>query len=600
MKPLDADSLPLHGTHLIEASAGTGKTHTLATLYVRLIVERELDVARIALVTFTDAAARELGLRVRELLHQHASPLARLALQRFDAARIGTIHRLFRRLLDEFAFEVGRAPTRAEPSDGALTRTEAVRDLWRNCMVRMSGAEYRAFVAWCKNVETLDRRVQEVLRVPPEQRLPPRDTQADAQRLERLDALRARGIALRAGAAWVATWAQLRNTDLLNRGEKVPFRHERLTKYEAEIDAWLREADAAMISAEPISVLRESTRLRMISEVPLGAFLSGGIDSSTVAAFAVQHATEKVKTFSIGFEEDSFDESRYARQVAHHLGTEHYEATLSVDTAADLIGEIGHWMDEPLSDGSLIPTLMLARFVRHHVTVALGGDGGDELFAGYPMYYGHKVARMYQAVPRFLRSGLIEPVVNRLPVSTRNISFEYRAKRFVRSSGYDTIERHHSWFGSFSAHEQDSLLTADIKGRSCADVYHGARELLQLCDARDEIERMQFLDLNYYMAEDILTKVDRASMAVSLETRAPFLDPRIGEFAAALPLGYKLRGSTGKYILKRALADLLPHEFGALAETSRGYVAELVAALAAWTVSRKATRKPIPEALSHV
>ena len=174
--------------------------------------------------------------------------------------------------------------------------------------------------------------------------------------------------------------------------------------------------------------------MRLVSDVPLGILLSGGVDSSTVAAFAVQHATEKVKTFSIGFEEDSFDESKYARQVAHHLGTEHYEATLSVDTAADLIGEIGDWLDEPLSDGSLIPTFMLSRFVRHHVTVALGGDGGDELFAGYPMYYGHKVARAYNRLPSFIRSGLVAPIVNRLPVSTKNLSFDYKAKRFVRSS----------------------------------------------------------------------------------------------------------------------------------------------------------------------
>lgn len=316
-----------------------------------------------------------------------------------------------------------------------------------------------------------------------------------------------------------------------------------------EVKAWeLRE------------LLSDAVRMRLVSDVPLGILLSGGVDSSTVAAFAVEHATEKVKTFSIGFEEDSFDESRYARQVAAHLGTEHYEATLSVETAADLITEIGSWLDEPLSDGSLLPTFMLSRFVRHHVTVALGGDGGDELFAGYPMYYGHKVAKMYSRVPHFVRSGLIEPVVNRLPVSTKNLSFEYRAKRFVRSANYDLVTRHHSWFGSFSIDEQNALLTNDIREQTSGDIYSDARELLKLCDARDEIERMQFLDINYYMAEDILTKVDRASMAVSLETRAPFLDPRVGQFAASLPLDYKLRGSKGKYILKKAVEPLLPHE----------------------------------------
>ncbi|MGB7203571.1 MAG: asparagine synthase (glutamine-hydrolyzing) [Pyrinomonadaceae bacterium] len=319
-------------------------------------------------------------------------------------------------------------------------------------------------------------------------------------------------------------------------------------------------SDLAAKANELRDLLSDAVRMRLVADVPLGILLSGGVDSSTVAAFAVQHASEKVKTFSIGFEEDSFDESRYARQVAQHLGTEHYEATLSVETAADLISEIGSWLDEPLSDGSLIPTFMLSRFVRHHVTVALGGDGGDELFAGYPMYYGHKIARAYSRVPEFLRSSLIEPIVNRLPVSTKNLSFEYRAKRFVRSSKYDLVTRHHSWFGSFSVDEQNALLTPEVREQTSGDIYADARELLKLCDATDEIEQMQFLDINYYMAEDILTKVDRASMAVSLETRAPFLDPRVGQFAASLPLEYKLRGSKGKYILKKALEPRLPHE----------------------------------------
>lgn len=305
-------------------------------------------------------------------------------------------------------------------------------------------------------------------------------------------------------------------------------------------------------------LLSDAVRMRLVSDVPLGILLSGGVDSSTVAAFATQHATEKVKTFSIGFEEDSFDESKFARQVAVHLGTEHYEDRLSAEKTGDLISQIGTWLDEPLSDGSLIPTYLLSKFVRQHVTVALGGDGGDELFAGYPMYFGHKVANAYKRVPGFLRSGVIEPVVRRLPVSTKNLSFDYKAKRFVRGANLDVVERHHSWFGSFSLAEQQDLLMPDVLAATDGDVYQGPREMLSLCDARDEIEQMQYLDINYYMAEDILTKVDRASMAVSLETRAPFLDPRVGEFAASLPLEYKLRGRQGKYILKKAVEGLLP------------------------------------------
>ncbi|HTK37501.1 MAG TPA: asparagine synthase (glutamine-hydrolyzing), partial [Pyrinomonadaceae bacterium] len=323
-------------------------------------------------------------------------------------------------------------------------------------------------------------------------------------------------------------------------------------------NAMRRTPALAESAIELKDLLSDAVRMRLVSDVPLGILLSGGIDSSTVAAFATQHATEKVKTFSIGFEEDSFDESKYARLVAKHLNTEHYEDRLSAEKAGDLISEIGTWLDEPLSDGSLIPTYLLSRFVRKHVTVALGGDGGDELFAGYPMYFGHKMAAVYDAIPRFLRAGIIEPVVNNLPVSTKNLSFDYKAKRFVAASKYDAVTRHHSWFGSFSIGEQDKLLSKDVLSASSGDIYRGAKELLKITDAVNEIERMQFLDINFYMAEDILTKVDRAAMAVSLETRAPFLDPRVAQFAASIPLAYKLKGNKGKYILKKAVADLLP------------------------------------------
>jgi asparagine synthase (glutamine-hydrolysing) len=305
-------------------------------------------------------------------------------------------------------------------------------------------------------------------------------------------------------------------------------------------------------------LLSDAVRRQLVSDVPLGILLSGGVDSSTVAAFAVRHATETVKTFSIGFEEDSFDESKFAREVSRHLGTEHYEDRLSVDIAAELIGDIGRWLDEPLSDGSLLPTFLLASFVRRHVTVALGGDGGDEIFAGYPMYYGHKVAQMYGRVPGFLRKGIIEPVVNNLPVSSKNLSLDYKAKRFVRAANYDPVTRHHSWFGSFAIDQQQQLLSDDVLAHTSSDIYRDAKELLETCDATNRIEQMQFLDMNFYMAEDILTKVDRAAMAVSLETRAPFLDPRVAEYAASLPPEYKLHGSKGKYVLKEAVRDLLP------------------------------------------
>ncbi len=305
---------------------------------------------------------------------------------------------------------------------------------------------------------------------------------------------------------------------------------------------------------ELITILSDSVRMRMISDVPLGILLSGGIDSSTIAALAQSQSTERIKTFSIGFEEDSFDESEHARTVASHLGTEHFERILSVEAARDLISEIGTWLDEPFADGSLIPTYLLSKFVKENVTVALGGDGGDELFAGYPMYFAHKVARIYKTIPRFMRRGAIEPIVNRLPTSTNNLSFDYKAKRFVGATMGDQIEQHHSWFGSFSREEVGKLLSFE----SDFDIYSGARKTLNSSNVENYIEKMQCLDMKYYLAEDILTKVDRATMAVSLEARAPFLDQRIAEFAASIPIEFKLRGRITKYILKESVRDLLP------------------------------------------
>ena len=342
---------------------------------------------------------------------------------------------------------------------------------------------------------------------------------------------------------------------ILEKGEVKTRRYWNLSFHKNGNTPTVKEAAARLKE-----LLADSVRMRLVSDVPLGVLLSGGVDSSTVAAFAQKFSSEKVKTFSIGFEEDSFDESKFARQVAAHLDTEHYEDKLSVEKAADLISEIGTWLDEPMSDGSLLPTFLLSRFVRKYVTVALGGDGGDEIFAGYPMYFGHKMARVYDSIPTILRSSLIEPIVSNLPVSTKNLSFDYKAKRFVAASKYDVVARHHSWFGSFSIDAQNDLLSEDVLANAAGDIYKDARDLLKITDAPTEIERMQFLDMNFYMAEDILTKVDRASMAVSLEVRAPFLDARVAEFAASLPLEYKLKGSKGKYVLKKAVEDLLPKE----------------------------------------
>src|SRR5437588_220045 len=259
-------------------------------------------------------------------------------------------------------------------------------------------------------------------------------------------------------------------------------------------------------------LLTDSVRMRLVSDVPLGVLLSGGIDSSMVAALAVRAATETVKTFSISFAETSFDESPYARAVAKFLGTDHHEERFSASLAANLVSEIGAWMDEPMSDPSLVPTYLLSRFTRKHVTVALGGDGGDEIFAGYPMYFGHHMAHAYLAAPKFLRHGVIEPIANLLPVKTKNLSFDYRARRFVTASHYDEVARHHIWFGSFAPHDQELLLTDEAKQASDSDIYRDARRMFAECDSNNLIERMQNLDTQLYLAEVILTNVDLGDM----------------------------------------------------------------------------------------
>jgi asparagine synthase (glutamine-hydrolysing) len=315
------------------------------------------------------------------------------------------------------------------------------------------------------------------------------------------------------------------------------------------------EQDAAERLRE---LLADAVRMRLVSDVPLGVLLSGGVDSSSVAALAVRASSEPVKTFSISFAESSFDESAYARSVAKFLGTDHHEERLSANLAANLVSEIGAWMDEPFSDPSLVPTYLLSRFTRKHVTVALGGDGGDELFAGYQMYAGLRWAELYKRLPLPLRAGVVEPLIRSLPVKTKNLSFDYKALRFVTGVKYDAVARHHVWFGSFTPEEQMQLLTPEVLATTDSEIYAQARQIAEACDNDDLVTRMQSVDTHLYLAEDILTKVDRASMAVSLEVRAPFLDPRVAEFAASLPSNYKLRGHKTKYILKKAVKEMLP------------------------------------------
>ncbi len=307
------------------------------------------------------------------------------------------------------------------------------------------------------------------------------------------------------------------------------------------------------------SRLEGAVRRRLVSDVPLGAFLSGGVDSSTVVALMQRHSPRPVQTFSIGFHESSYDESPHARQVAHHLGTEHHEKIFHGQEMLDLIPQVADFLDEPLGDPSILPTFLLSRFTRAGVTVALSGDGGDELFAGYPTYRAHRAARWYARLPAWLRRTVVEPLVRALPVSDRYLSLDFVANRFVAAAALPPLQRHVTWMGSLLGDDKRRLLSPDLRRElEGDDELASARQIWDECDTDDPLGRFLHLDLRTYLQDDILAKVDRASMAHSLEVRVPLLDHTVVEFATALPSEWKLHGGRGKVLFKKLAARLLP------------------------------------------
>ena len=333
-----------------------------------------------------------------------------------------------------------------------------------------------------------------------------------------------------------------------------------------ELDRQISQMSEDEIASELRRRIQLATRARLISDVPLGVFLSGGIDSSIVAAAMVKEKPSKsVKTFSIAFEDKSFDESTHARLVARHLGTEHHEERLSPQTMIDILPEISAFMCEPIGDASIIPTYLLSRFVRRSVTVALGGDGGDELFLGYPTFQADRVARQ---LDRFLsRSsqrwlGLkLRDLANQLPVSHKNFSLDFKVKRFAQGLGFQPEHRHQAWMGSFLPDEMRNILAYDYYQRAQAQSPYSLIPSLRTDrDFRDYQDRLSYQYARFYLTSCVLVKVDRASMACGLEVRAPLLDTNVVNWATALPGHFKLRGMTTKYILKQAAREWLPKE----------------------------------------
>ena len=311
-----------------------------------------------------------------------------------------------------------------------------------------------------------------------------------------------------------------------------------------------RRPEAELVE-ELRALLSEAIRIRLVSDVPLGAFLSGGLDSSAVVAFMSRHQPHRVKTFSIGFEEDEFNELEYARTVARHFETDHHEFVVRPNVLEDL-PQLVWQLDEPFADESAIPTYYVARLARAHVTVALSGDGGDESFGGYTRYVSLDRDPLVRCVPGWARRAL--PFDRCIPVGVKGHGRLRRAR-------LPAADRYAEGMAAFPEPYRRRLYTPDLaarlRGRDSLTAYTA---YFDGAPAMDVVSAAQNADIHRYLPDDILVKVDRMSMLASLETRSPLLDHRIVEFMARLPLQWKIRNDETKYLFKRAMTSLLPED----------------------------------------
>ncbi len=342
--------------------------------------------------------------------------------------------------------------------------------------------------------------------------------------------------------------------------------------------------DFASDVAEFDRIIHRTVERQLVADVPLGVFLSGGIDSSIVARTAVEVSGSRISTFSIGFEDPSFDESRWAALVASSIGSDHHVRDPGARALLDLVPSVADVVSEPLADGSIFPTLLLSRFARRHVTVALSGDGADELFAGYPTYRAASLARGLSRLPRAVRRALAGAADVVLPVNYDNLSFDFRVRKFLSGLDPDPVLRNERWLGTFQPEELPLLLRAH-DARLQPELERLLHEPSAEIPRRNGLEALLRTDQRFYLQDQVLVKVDRASMSCALEVRVPFLAPEMVAFARALPADRKLAGSRGKALLRAYAAGRLPPEiverpkkgFGApLGKWFRGELRELL------------------------
>jgi asparagine synthase (glutamine-hydrolysing) len=331
-------------------------------------------------------------------------------------------------------------------------------------------------------------------------------------------------------------------------GELAQTRYARPAPVPAE---QVRRRPVGELVDELCETLRDSIRAHLVADVPVGVLLSGGVDSAGITALAAGEQAGPVKTFSVGFEESSFDELNRARLVAERYGTDHHEIILRPD-AVELFPKLVEAFDEPFGDSSALPTYLVSELAAGEVRVALSGEGGDELFGGYYTY----VADLLAARAGRL-AALAAPLAEMLPSSDAKASFDYKAKRFARGAGLPPLERHHAWKEIFSRQAQASMLGGRDPGWDPVDVY---RERYAETAGAEPLARLQDVDLGIYLVDDLLVKTDRSSMAHSLELRVPFLDNEVAAMALGLATPLKVRGLTKKRLLRKALAPLLPKQ----------------------------------------
>jgi asparagine synthase (glutamine-hydrolysing) len=303
----------------------------------------------------------------------------------------------------------------------------------------------------------------------------------------------------------------------------------------------------------------DAVKVRLISDVPIGAFLSGGLDSSTVVAHMARHSERPVKTFSIGFADRSFDELHYARVVARAFGTDHHELVVDADQT-DVLPMLVRHLGEPFADSSVVPTYHVARITREHVTVALNGDGGDELFAGYDRYKAAAIARLTtERVPAPLVRGLSR-VAAAVPLTARLPRAVHRARRFAVALGTTPEERHLKWTGYFTGELRERVVGEQLRSLDRERAYRKLAAAAELSGAIDPAEHYRASDILTYLPDDLLVKVDIASMACSLEARSPLLDHELAELVLRLPPEYKLSPRTSKVLLRKAMRGIVPDE----------------------------------------